>query len=157
MRFGVRLGIDPGDARIGVARSDPSGMLATPVETVRRGKGDLARIMEILAEENAVEVVVGLPRSLSGREGPAAVKVREFALDLARRVAPVPVRLCDERLTTVSAEAMLRDRGRKGAKRRAVVDQAAAVVILQQALETERARGSAPGELVEVPESEGTT
>ena len=157
MRFGVRLGIDPGDARIGVARSDPSGMLATPVETVRRGKGDLARIAEILAEENAVEVVVGLPRSLSGREGPAAVKVREFALDLARRVAPVPVRLCDERLTTVSAEAMLRDRGRKGAKRRAVVDQAAAVVILQQALETERARGSVPGELVEVPESEGTT
>ncbi len=157
MRSGVRLGIDPGDARIGVARSDPSGMLATPVETVRRGKGDLARITEILAEENAVEVVVGLPRSLSGREGPAAVKVREFALDLARRVAPVPVRLCDERLTTVSAEAMLRDRGRKGAKRRAVVDQAAAVVILQQALETERARGSAPGELVEVPESEGTT
>ena len=157
MRFGVRLGIDPGDARIGVARSDPSGMLATPVETVRRGKGDLARIAEILAEENAVEVVVGLPRSLSGREGPAAVKVRQFALDLARQVAPVPVRLCDERLTTVSAEAMLRDRGRKGAKRRAVVDQAAAVVILQQALETERARGSAPGELVEVPESEGTT
>ena len=157
MRFGVRLGIDPGDARIGVARSDPSGMLATPVETVRRGKGDLARIAEILTEENAVEVVVGLPRSLSGREGPAAVKVRQFALDLAREVAPVPVRLCDERLTTVSAEAMLRDRGRKGAKRRAVVDQAAAVVILQQALETERARGSVPGELVEVPESEGTT
>ena len=157
MRFGVRLGIDPGDARIGVARSDPSGMLATPVETVRRGTGDLARIAEILAEENAVEVVVGLPRSLSGREGPAAVKVREFALELARRVAPVPVRLCDERLTTVSAEAMLRDRGRKGAKRRAVVDQAAAVVILQQALETERARGSVPGELVEVPESEGTS
>ena len=157
MRFGVRLGIDPGDARIGVSRSDPSGMLATPVETVRRGKGDLARIAQILAEENAVEVVVGLPRSLSGREGPAAVKVREFALELARRVAPVPVRLCDERLTTVSAEAMLRDRGRKGAKRRAVVDQAAAVVILQQALETERARGSVPGELVEVPESEGTT
>ena len=157
MRFGVRLGIDPGDARIGVARSDPSGMLATPVETVRRGKGDLARIAEILAEEHAVEVVVGLPRSLSGREGPAAVKVREFALERARRVAPVPVRLCDERLTTVSAEAMLRDRGRKGAKRRAVVDQAAAVVILQQALETERARGSVPGELVEVPESEGTS
>ena len=97
MRFGVRLGIDPGDARIGVARSDPSGMLATPVETVRRGKGDLTRIAEILAEENAVEVVVGLPRSLSGREGPAAVKVRQFALDLARQVAPVPVRLCDER------------------------------------------------------------
>ena len=157
MRTGVRLGIDPGDARIGVARSDPSGMLATPVETVRRGEGDLARIVAILAEENAVEVVVGLPRSLSGGEGPAAVKVRAFAGELARRVAPVPVRLCDERLTTVTAEGMLRDRGRKGARRRAVVDQAAAVVILQQALDTERARGSAPGELVEFPDNEGTT
>jgi putative Holliday junction resolvase len=145
----VRLGIDPGDARIGVARSDPSGFLATPVETVRRGKGDVARIAAILAEEGAVEVVVGLPRSLSGREGPAALKAREFAARLARRVAPVPVRLCDERLTTVSAEAMLRDRGRKGTRRRAVVDQAAAVVILQQALDTERATGTAPGEILE--------
>ncbi len=69
MRHGVRLGIDPGDARIGVARSDPTGFLATPVETVRRGKGDLARIAAILAEEEAVEVVVGLPRSLSGTRG----------------------------------------------------------------------------------------
>jgi putative holliday junction resolvase len=153
MRHGVRLGIDPGDARIGVARSDPTGFLATPVETVRRGKGDLARIAAILATEGAdtpvVEVVVGLPRSLSGGEGPAAAKVREFAAALARRVAPVPVRLCDERMTTVSAEAMLRDRGHKGGKRRAVVDQAAAVLILQHALDTERATGAAPGEIVE--------
>jgi putative holliday junction resolvase len=148
MRVGVRLGIDPGDARIGVARSDPSGLLATPVETVPRGPGDLDRIAAVLAEEAAVEVVVGLPRSLSGGEGPAAAKAREFAVALARRVAPVPVRLCDERLTTVTAESMLRERGRKGAKRRAVVDQAAAVVILQNALETERASGVAPGELV---------
>jgi putative Holliday junction resolvase len=148
MRFGVRLGIDPGDVRIGVARSDPSGVLATPVETVPRGAGDLDRIATLLTEEEAVEVVVGLPRSLSGGEGPAAAKVREFAVALARRVDPVPVRLCDERLTTVTAESMLRERGKKGAKRRAVVDQAAAVVILQNALDTERARGAAPGELV---------
>lgn len=132
-----------------MARSDPSGFLATPVETVRRGDGDLRRIVEIVAEENAVEIVVGLPRSLSGREGPAAVKVREFAAVLARQVAPVPVRLCDERLTTVSAEAMLRDRGRKGKNRRAVVDQAAAVLILQHALDTERSTGAAPGEILE--------
>jgi putative Holliday junction resolvase len=149
LRHGVRLGIDPGDARIGVARSDPSGFLATPVETVRRGKGDLARIARLLEEEGAIEVVVGLPRSLSGGEGPAAGKVRDFATRLARLIAPVPVRLCDERLTTVSAEAMLRDRGRKGTKRRAVVDQAAAVLILQHALDTERASGAAPGEIVE--------
>lgn len=149
MRSGTRLGIDPGDARIGVARSDPSGFLATPVETVPRGEGDLDRIAAILAEEGAVEVVVGLPRSLSGGEGPAAVKVRGFAAELAARVAPVPVRLVDERLTTVSAEAALRSQGRKGAKRRAVVDQAAAVLILQHALDTERGSGRAPGEIVE--------
>lgn len=151
MRHGVRLGIDPGDARIGVARSDPSGMLATPVETVPRGKGDLRRIHRILteiAEDSLVlEVVVGLPRSLAGGEGPAALKVREFAGALAARVAPVPVRLVDERLTTVSAEAMLRGQ-RKGEKRRAVIDQAAAVLILQHALDTERATGTPPGESV---------
>ncbi|GAA3684665.1 Holliday junction resolvase RuvX [Nocardioides ginsengisoli] len=147
MRVGVRLGVDPGDARIGVARSDPSGILATPVETVRRGKGDLRRLHQLLTAENAVEVVMGLPRSLGGGEGPAALKTREFAVRLARRIAPVPVRLVDERLTTVTAEAMLRDQ-RKGAKRRAVVDQVAAVVILQQALDAERATGTPPGELV---------
>jgi putative Holliday junction resolvase len=149
MRHGVRLGLDPGDARIGVARSDPSGFLATPVETVLRGKGDLARIARLASEEEAVEIVVGLPRSLSGGEGPAAVKTRAFAERLAARVAPVAVRLVDERLTTVSAEAMLRDRGKKGQQRRAVVDMAAAVMILQHALDTERSTGSPAGELVE--------
>ncbi len=149
MRHGVRLGIDPGDARIGVARSDPSGFLATPVETVRRGRGDLARLARLVREAEAVEVLVGLPRSLSGGEGPAALKVRDFAGRLAARVAPVPVRLVDERLTTISAEAMLRDRGKKGQQRRAVVDQAAAVLILQHALDTERSTGLPPGEPVE--------
>jgi putative holliday junction resolvase len=148
MRHGVRLGLDPGDARIGVARSDPTGFLATPLETVRRGKGDLARLARIVRDEEAVEVVVGLPRSLSGGEGPAAVKVRDFAARLAARIAPVEVRLQDERLTTVSAEAMLRDRGKRGAERRAVVDQAAAVLILQHALDTERATGRPRGEIV---------
>jgi putative Holliday junction resolvase len=149
LRPGVRLGVDVGDVRIGVARSDPSGLIATPVETVRRGPGDLARLRALVEEESAVEVVVGLPRSLSGGEGPAAAKVRAFAAEVATTVAPVPVRLCDERLSTVSAEATLRERGKKGSKRRAVVDQAAAVVILQNALETERRTGSAPGELVD--------
>jgi len=154
MRHGVRLGIDPGDARIGVARSDPTGFLATPVETVKRGRGDLHRIRgildEIAADSEVVEVVVGLPRSLRGGENPATAKVRDFAAALARRVAPIQVRLVDERLTTVSAEAILRDRGRKGSDRRSVVDQAAAVLILQHALDTERASGRAPGEIVEV-------
>ncbi|MDT0201476.1 Holliday junction resolvase RuvX [Nocardioides sp. AE5] len=156
MRRGVRLGIDPGQARIGVARSDPSGMLATPVETVRRGEGDLDRIEAILAEEEAFEVIVGLPRSLSGAEGPAAATAREFAHALARRIAPVPVRMWDERLTTVSAESMLREQGRKGARRRAVVDQAAAVVILQNALDAERSRDAVVGELVVIEASKET-
>jgi putative Holliday junction resolvase len=150
LRHGVRIGVDVGDARIGIVQSDPSGLIATPVETVRRGAGDLARIAAITAEADAVEVVVGLPRSLSGGEGPAAARVRDFARAIAEAVAPVPVRLCDERLSTVSAEAVLRGQGRKGQKRRAVVDQAAAVVILQNALDTERSAGTAPGEALDL-------
>lgn len=153
---GVRLGIDPGDARIGVAACDPSGILATPVETIPRvpvtdppaPAVDLDRIATLVEEHRAVLVYVGLPRSLSGTEGPAAGKVREFARALARRVAPTPVRLVDERLSTVTAESVLRERGKKGKKRRAVVDQAAAVVILQAAIDGERARGNVVGELV---------
>lgn len=146
---GVRLGIDPGDARIGVASCDPSGILATPVATVQRGDGDLDRIAEIAADLGATLVYLGLPRSLAGGEGPAAGKVRAFALELAARLAPLPVRLVDERLSTVTAEGVLRDRGKKGKKRRAVVDQAAAVVILQGAIDTEQNLGRATGELVE--------
>ena len=150
MRRGVRLAVDVGDVRIGVAASDPSGIIATPVETVARGAGDLTRLRELAGEHEAVEVVVGLPRSLSGREGPAAAKVRVFATALADVLAADgrQVRLCDERLSTVSAEAVLRAQGRKGSKRRAVVDQAAAVVILQNALDTERGTGRPAGELV---------
>lgn len=148
MRPGVRLGVDLGDVRIGVARSDPAGLIATPVDTLPRGAGDLQRLAALVAEHDAVEVVLGLPRSLSGGEGPAAAKVREFARSLAEALRPVPVRLCDERLSTVTAEAVLRGQGRKGRKRRAVVDQAAAVVILQSALDTERGSGTAPGEIV---------
>jgi putative Holliday junction resolvase len=146
--IGVRLGLDPGDARIGVASSDPSGILATPVETVARGDGDLDRLANLIDELGAVRVYVGLPRSLSGGEGPSAAKVRTFARELSSRVQPVPVRLCDERLSTVTAEGQLRAQGRKGKKRRAVVDQAAAVVILQGALERERQTGTYAGEPV---------
>jgi putative holliday junction resolvase len=151
VRRGVRLGVDVGDVRIGVARSDPAGLIAVPLETVVSGRGDLARLRALVEEEGVVEVVVGLPRSLSGGEGPAAAKVRGFAARLAVAVSPTPVRLCDERLSTVSAEAVLREQGRKGRRRRDVVDQAAAVVILQNALDTERGTGSAPGEIVVAP------
>lgn len=148
MRTGVRIGIDPGDARIGVAASDPSGVIAVPIETVRRGKGDLARLKNLVDEQEAMEVVIGLPRSLNGAEGPAADKTRKFARTLARRIQPVPVRLWDERLTTVTAENALRDSGKKGQARRKVVDQAAAMIILQSALDRERSSGDPAGELV---------
>ena len=148
---GVRLGIDPGEVRIGVAASDPSGILATPVETVARGEGDLDRIAALVEERQAVLVYVGLPRSLSGGQGPSAGRVQVFARELADRLHPCPVRLCDERLSTVTAEGQLRAQGRKGRKRRAVVDQAAAVVILQGALERERGTGALAGDPVATP------
>jgi putative Holliday junction resolvase len=155
VRRGVRVALDIGDARIGVARSDPHGILATPVETVRRGPGDLDRIASLVADLDAFEIVIGLPRSLSGGEGPAAARIREVAAQVAAKVAErvtdkdgnsgMAVRLVDERFTTVTAERMLRERGKKGSKRRAVVDQAAAVVILQHALDFERETGNPPG------------
>lgn len=152
MRRGRRLAIDVGDARIGVASCDPDGILATPVETVpgRDVPAAHRRLRQLVEEYEPIEVVVGLPRSLKGGEGPAAVKVRGFARELARVIAPVPVRLVDERMTTVTAGQSLRASGVRSRKGRAVIDQAAAVVILQQALESERVSGRAPGEGVEV-------
>ncbi|MDL4777266.1 MULTISPECIES: Holliday junction resolvase RuvX [Thermomonosporaceae] len=148
MRQGVRLGVDVGSVRIGVARSDPGGILASPLETVRSGKGDLDRLAELVSEHEAVEVVVGLPTSLSGREGPAAASARRFAGMLAGRLATGTVRLYDERLTTVTAESGLRAGGVHGQARRKVVDQAAAAVLLQAALDGERLTGRPPGEIV---------
>jgi putative Holliday junction resolvase len=149
VRRGVRLALDIGDARIGVASSDPHGILATPVETVRAGAGALERIVGLVTELEAFEVVIGLPRSLSGGEGPAAVKIRKTSAQLEGLLRQADleaeVRLVDERFTTVTAERMLRERGKKGSKRRAVVDQAAAVVILQHALDFERETGNPPG------------
>ncbi|HZG06608.1 MAG TPA: Holliday junction resolvase RuvX, partial [Streptomyces sp.] len=100
-------------------------------------------------EYEPLEVVVGLPRSLSGREGPAAARVRAFAGTLARDIAPVPVRLVDERMSTVTAAQSMRASGVSSKKGRGRIDQAAAVIILQSALETERVSGEVPGECVE--------
>jgi putative Holliday junction resolvase len=145
----VRVGIDVGSVRIGVAASDPDGVLATPVQTVKRQRdgSDVAQIGSIVVARDAVEVIVGLPRSLSGRDGAAADGAREYAQRLAARL-PVPVRLVDERLSTVQAEAGLRAAGVRSKRQRPVVDQAAAVVVLQAALDQERAAGEPPGELV---------
>lgn len=149
MRAGVRLGVDVGDVRIGVSACDPSGLIAFPVETVPAGPAATARLVELAHERAVLEVVVGLPRSMSGGGGPAAVKVRAYAVALSHLLGDVPVRLVDERLSTVAAERSLRESSRRGARRRAVVDQAAAVVILQSALDAERTSGSAPGEVLD--------
>jgi putative Holliday junction resolvase len=150
MRTGVRIAVDAGSVRIGVAASDPAGVLATPVTVLRRDRRhrrDLDELATLVAERDAVEVLVGLPRSLSGQDGPAAVIAREYAAELAARVAPVEVRLVDERLTTVEASRGLREAGVRSKAARSVVDAAAAVVILQHALDSERATGDRPGEL----------
>ncbi|GAA0189440.1 MULTISPECIES: Holliday junction resolvase RuvX [unclassified Aeromicrobium] len=148
MRRGRRLGVDVGDVRIGVAVCDPDGLVATPLETVAAGPDAIGRLSALASEVDALELVVGLPVSLSGREGPAAAKVRVFARALADTVAPTVVRLFDERMSTMTADSLLREGGRSGRSRRSVIDQAAATVILQTALDTERTRGSAPGETI---------
>ncbi|NKY59304.1 Holliday junction resolvase RuvX [Nocardia flavorosea] len=157
---GRRLGIDVGSVRIGVAASDPDGVLATPVETVpragspgrrsgrtsggstARGAGgkvaagaDIARIAAIAAEYEAVEIIVGLPRTLRGDSGTAARLAVEFAGKLRDSLPEVPIRLSDERLTTVSAARALRDSGVRARGQRQVIDQAAAVSILQSWLD----------------------
>jgi putative holliday junction resolvase len=148
LRPGVRLGIDVGSVRIGVARSDPGGLLASPLQTVRRGRGDFAEIARLSAAHRVAEIVVGLPTSLSGNAGQAADQARDFAEALASVVAPIPVRLVDERFTTVIAHAALAQGGRDSRERRSVIDQAAAALLLQGALDAERQTGVAPGEVV---------
>lgn len=144
---GRRLGIDVGTVRIGVATSDPDGILATPVETVRRDRSarHLRRLVELVAELQVVEVIVGLPRTLADRTGPSALDAIELADVLAGRIAPVPVRMADERLTTVSAQRSLRQAGVRAKGQRKVIDQVAAVAILQGWLDERRAMS--PGEV----------
>ncbi len=146
---GRRLGVDVGTVRIGVATSDPDGILATPVETVRRDRSDkhVRRLAQLVNELEAVEVVVGLPRTLADRSGSSARDAVELAEQLARRIAPTPVRLSDERLTTVSAQRSLRDAGIRTKGQRAMIDQAAAVGILQNWLDQRRVALAAHGEV----------
>jgi putative Holliday junction resolvase len=153
---GRRLGIDVGSVRIGVAASDPDGILATPVETVPRDTGsrrygrpraaraggsapgpgaDIARIAAIAEEYEAVEIIVGLPRTLRGEKGTSARMATEFAGRLRDSLPELPIRLSDERLTTVSAARALRDSGVRARGQRQVIDQAAAVSILQSWLD----------------------
>ncbi|QCR43644.1 Holliday junction resolvase RuvX [Curtobacterium sp. SGAir0471] len=143
IRPGRRLGVDVGKARIGVAVCDRDGLLATPVETVPRAQAtDVRRIVELADEYDVLEIVVGLPLSMSGDDTPSTADARGFAELLAEHR---PVRLVDERLSTVTAQRGLHQAGRNTKKSRAVIDQAAAVIILQHALDHERASSAAPG------------
>ena len=151
-RTGRRLGIDWGDVRIGVAASDPAGTMAFPVQTVAAGKDEIADLLRVVDEYEPVEVVVGLPRSLNGTEGLAAVKVRAragvLAEALAGRDTPIPVRLVDERLSTVQAVKQFQQSGKRSREYRQVIDQAAAREILDHALAAERGQGRPPGEVL---------
>lgn len=142
---GRRLGVDVGEARVGVALSDPDGVLASPLVTLtrdRRAGTDLDALVALVSEYEVVEVVVGLPRTLAGRRGPAAKVAQDYAGALAGRLGSVPVRLVDERLTTVTAARVLTERGVRGRRQRNVIDQAAAVEILQTWLEASRRDGT---------------
>ncbi|MEU4371109.1 Holliday junction resolvase RuvX [Micromonospora chersina] len=145
---GVRLGVDVGQVRVGVARSDPHGILATPLVTLARDltaapdavPTDIAELVRLAAEHEAVEIVVGLPVNLAGKHGPAAENVSAYAARLADVMGPIPVTLTDERMSTVVASRRLAERGVRGKRQRAVVDQAAAVEILQSWLDAQRRR-----------------
>jgi putative Holliday junction resolvase len=159
---GRRLGVDVGSVRIGVAISDPDGILATPLATVPREQpktgstrpktgsasatrrddvsSDMLEIARLVREHEVVEVIVGLPVNLAGKEGPAAVAIRQYAETLKTAVDPAPVVFSDERMSTVAAARRLSERGVRGRRQRAVVDQAAAVEILQTWLDSQRRR-----------------
>lgn len=150
-RRGVRLGIDVGKARVGVSRCDPDGMLAVPVETVARSAQSLARIAELAGEYEPLEFVVGLPVNMQGVDTESTVDAREFASAL-QTLTGVPVRMIDERLSTVTAHAALRSSGRTQKKSRSIVDQVAAVVLLQHAIDIEKSTGNPAGSVVPTDE-----
>ncbi|MCQ1950341.1 MULTISPECIES: Holliday junction resolvase RuvX [Arthrobacter] len=152
---GVKLGVDVGLVRVGLAASDPDGVLAMPVRTLKRDakkNSDIRVVVREAAERGAVEVFVGLPRSLGGGETASTQMARDYAQALVRALADAgqeqQVRLVDERLTTVSAHRSLREAGMNSRNHRTVVDQAAAVAILQQSIDTQRSLNRDVGELV---------
>jgi putative Holliday junction resolvase len=151
IRPGCRLGLDVGQVRLGVAACDPEGILAFPVTTLdRRGlslEQLVEQLIELIQQHNASEIIVGWPAHLSGMAGQAAADVEALAQALAD-ASPVAVRLVDERLTTVQAASQLHSVGLSAKQQRAVIDQAAAVLILQSALDQERTCNQPPGQLV---------
>ena len=148
MRTGRRVCFDPGSVRIGVAVSDVDGLVASPRAAVSAHDESALRV--VVDEIAPIEIVVGLPVGLDGREGAAASRAREFAAQVSQETA-IPVRLVDERLSTVQAQRGLHAQGRSVRQSRDMIDSASAVVVLQHALDTERASGRPPGEVHQSP------
>lgn len=130
------LGIDPGSARIGIALSDDLGCMAHPLQTLKakEGTGSAPEIAAIAAEKNSPVIVIGLPRNMNGTYGPAAEKSKALA-EALKPITPARVILWDERLTTAAATRRLHEAGRNSREQRGVIDQAAAVQILQDWLD----------------------
>lgn len=150
-RRGVRIGVDVGSVRVGVARCDAEGLLAVPLETIARDDQTFTRLGELVAEHEPIEVLVGLPLNLRGGDTRSTEDARAFASELQQRIG-IPVRLVDERLSTVSAHTALRASGRSQRQSRSMVDQVAAVVLLQQAVDTEKGTGRPAGILINANE-----
>jgi putative Holliday junction resolvase len=149
VRTGVRLALDIGSVRIGVARSDATGTLAVPECTLDARREWLPDLQALVAEWEPLELVVGLPLSLDGQERAAAISVRTVVEKIRTYVTNVPIRLVDERHTTTIAHTVMQESGVSSRRARHTVDQAAAVIMLQQALDSERMTGEAPGTLVD--------
>jgi len=148
VRSGVRIALDVGSVRIGVARSDPDGLLAFPLPAVAAGDTAADAVARLVREHAAVEVIVGLPILLSGEAGTAAAAAGAVAREVARLLPGVRVAMVDERLSTTEAGRRLREAGKDTRQSRTAVDSASAVVILHHALELESTSGRPPGTTV---------
>jgi len=153
---GVRLGIDVGSVRIGVAKCDPDGMLAVPLKTIAAGEDAVAELVKLIKEHEPIVVYVGNPLSLNGEVTQSTLGASEFAQALALALSAeaqtqaIKVRMIDERLSTVSAQRGLHEAGRTEKSSRGVIDQAAAIVILEHALDSEKRQGEFVGKEVVV-------
>ena len=156
MLRGVRFGVDVGSVRIGVAKCDPDGILATPLETIAAGETAIPKIIDLIKAHAPIAVYVGNPLSLKGQVTQSTIGASEFALALVSAISSHPeikeieVRLIDERLSTVSAQRGLHEVGRTQKTSREVIDQAAAIIILEHALESEKRQGDFAGKEVGV-------
>ncbi|TLM73537.1 Holliday junction resolvase RuvX [Pseudarthrobacter sp. NamB4] len=155
---GIKLGVDVGTVRVGVAVCDRDSILATPYKTLDRNakkNSDIRVIVNLVEELGAVQVIVGLPRTMKGEERSSAEMARDYALllaaELAARALEVPVNLVDERLSSVTAHRNLHEAGMSSRNHRKVVDQVAAAGILQHAIDMQKARGADVGSRVTPP------